>query len=81
MQGQSERGQQASAARIGELERESADSREIHLALAAQHETKVRCRIYMLCCPASGCIFNCWVVMGYAVLCCAMLCCIWLFTP
>ncbi|KAA6420195.1 MAG: hypothetical protein FRX49_09858, partial [Trebouxia sp. A1-2] len=37
----SQRGQQASAGRIADLEREAADSRDIHLALAAQHETKI----------------------------------------
>lgn len=41
VQEQSERGQQASAARIAQLEREGSDSREVHLALAAQHESKV----------------------------------------
>ena len=41
MQEQSDRSQQASAVRLTELEREAADSRDIHLALAAQHETKV----------------------------------------
>lgn len=40
-QEQSEQGQQQSVARIGQLEREASDSRDVHLALAAQHESKV----------------------------------------
>ena len=47
-QEQSERGQQQSLVRIAQLEREASDSRDIHLALAAQHESKVP----SLPCPA-----------------------------
>ena len=42
VQEQSERGQHLSAARIAQLEREASDSRDVHLALAAQHECKVQ---------------------------------------
>ncbi|KAL0042070.1 hypothetical protein WJX77_002353 [Trebouxia sp. C0004] len=41
LQEQSQRGQQASAGRIADLEREAGDSRDIHLALAAQRETQI----------------------------------------
>lgn len=41
VQEQSERGQQVGAQRIAHLEREASDSREVHLALAAQHQSKV----------------------------------------
>ena len=41
MQEQSGKGQQLSAQRIADLEREASDSRDVHLALAAQHESKV----------------------------------------
>ena len=40
-QEQSKQGQQLSVARIAQLEHEAIDSSDTHLALAAQHESKV----------------------------------------
>ena len=41
MQEASSQAEHAAAMRIAELEREGVDSRDVHLALAAQHEAKV----------------------------------------
>lgn len=49
VQEDSERGQQVSAGRIADLEREASDSRDIHLSLAAQHESKVLSPLLLHC--------------------------------
>ena len=55
MQENSERGQQVSASRIADLEREACDTRDIHLSLAAQHESKVLLPLLLQCTMRACC--------------------------